>query len=810
MKNFIKKRGFSTIEILIAFSFFVLIIGGVAIIAFGDQAVALDTQLSSQAVSKAEKGIETLKSEAAQDWNSATSTSLSAQDSDYQRTQISVNDISPCLKYVSSTVVWQASPVRPEKTEYTTLLTNSAEAIAMGGDCAATPSFVSWNNPDNFNSVDFSPSGIPATGIDVDPKIVFMTGTASASNKPDFFIFDARNANVSTPPVLSWSLDTGDGLNAVDAIESPSYFYAFVASNDLTTTPLKQLMVIQEAKDLSTAPVVVASATLPAVSGTCPNSCPQGRSIYFYGNFLYVGTHRLLTGGANEFHVFDVSDPLHPVWVGSKKLNHNINTIKVRTQMVGGVQKKIAYLATSGNTTDLIVLDVTNPASIPAPLALMDVGGTQDAETLDVVGAYLYLGKDRNPSGPEFFVIDVSNPSSPQLKGSADISMQSGSIISTVRVIGSLAFIGTTDSNDPFQVWNISDPLNMTRHDVTHYNFSQKTVGLDYEDDRIYTANQSNDALRIIYSASPFTYTLSNAGSITVTQGSAGNTTVTRSLTSGTGSNALLTASGLPAGAAAAFTNNPCIPTCSSVLTITTSFPTTPAGTYPITVTGGSQTTTFNLIVNPQPFDYSLSTPANVTAFRAGASANTSITATIVSGAGTVNFTNSALPSGVTVNYSATSCTPTCTTTLTFSAADNAALGANTITITGSSPSHSKSFTLTVNAPTFDYSLPSTLSNITLTRGSATAVPITVTVTMVAGAVPQSVTLTAPNPAPADITISPGTTASCTPSATAPYTCSVTFNYKASASATKKTYNNQMVTGSLGTRQTNNFKIIVN
>jgi hypothetical protein len=96
-----------------------------------------------------------------------------------------------------------------------------------------------------------------------------------------------------------------------------------------------------------------------------------------------------------------------------------------------------------------------------------------------------------------------------------------------------------------------------------------------------------------------FDYTLSNSGDITVTQGGSGSTTITRTLVSGTPQPVSLSVtSGLPPGAAASFTNNPCTPTCSSTLTISTSA-STPTGTFPITVTGspGGKTTSFNLIV---------------------------------------------------------------------------------------------------------------------------------------------------------------------------------------------------------------------
>ena len=78
--------------------------------------------------------------------------------------------------------------------------------------------------------------------------------------------------------------------------------------------------------------------------------------------------------------------------------------------------------------------------------------------------------------------------------GSKDI----GEEIKGIVVSNKFAFLITTESNKEFQVWNISNPPNI--FNVSKFNYSQKTTGIDYEDNIIYVSNESNDALRIIYS----------------------------------------------------------------------------------------------------------------------------------------------------------------------------------------------------------------------------------------------------------------------------------------------------------------------
>jgi hypothetical protein len=103
----------------------------------------------------------------------------------------------------------------------------------------------------------------------------------------------------------------------------------------------------------------------------------------------------------------------------------------------------------------------------------------------------------------------------------------------------------------------------------------------------------------------------------------------------------------------------------------------------------------------PPAFNFSLANGGNKTVTRGGSVTNT-LTATLVSGtAQAVSLSVSGLPSGVTRSFSATSCTPNCSSTLTLSASTAAALGTAALTVTaaGGGISQTSAFTLTVNAP---------------------------------------------------------------------------------------------------------------
>ena len=113
-----------------------------------------------------------------------------------------------------------------------------------------------------------------------------------------------------------------------------------------------------------------------------------------------------------------------------------------------------------------------------------------------------------------------------------------------------------------------------------------------------------------------------------------------------------------------------------------------PAGSVSGTFTASpSSTNNFTLVMAfkpvPPPFDFSLATSASPSIAQ-GASGKATIAAGLVSGAASpVTFSAAGLPSGASAGFAPASCSPGCSTTLTITAAANAALGAAVVTVTG-------------------------------------------------------------------------------------------------------------------------------
>ena len=193
----------------------------------------------------------------------------------------------------------------------------------------------------------------------------------------------------------------------------------------------------------------------------------------------------------------------------------------------------------------------------------------------------------------------------------------------------------------------------------------------------------------------PFKVTPS-VSSVSIAHGASGAVTVTTSVSSGF-SGAIVLAAKPPAGITATF--NPTTIAApgngSAQLTISVAS-STAAGTYtiPITATSGSivESASVNVVVS-QTASFTLkATPSTVTVDQ-GASASTTITLAAIGGFnGSANVSYSALPAGVTARWSSVSGGAL----LTFTAANSATIGSDTITITGTSPGVSPSPTVVV------------------------------------------------------------------------------------------------------------------
>jgi hypothetical protein len=224
-----------------------------------------------------------------------------------------------------------------------------------------------------------------------------------------------------------------------------------------------------------------------------------------------------------------------------------------------------------------------------------------------------------------------------------------------------------------------------------------------------------------------------NPSSLTINRGASGTSAISITRLNGFTSSVGFSASGLPSGVTASFSPSSTTGGSSTLTLTASSTATLGAATVTVTGTGGglTRTTTINLTVNQPPTpDFTLSAnPTSLTVNR-GASGTSTITVTRTGGfTGSVAFSASGLPSGVTASFNPTSTTGT-SSVLTLAASSTATLGAATVTVTGTGGTLTRTTTvnLAVNQPqTPDFTLSANPTSLTVNRGASGTSTVTIT-----------------------------------------------------------------------------------
>lgn len=485
----LRKKGITTIELLVAFVVLTVSISAVVMIIFGNQTFALDSKVSQQALYHLEEGIEEAYARSRANFADLDDFNMTLPDSEDDvfgnNLTVDIIEISDCAKIAKSKISWDLSPVRHRDQFVSSVFVSTSSAASLGGDCDTTAFSSDWDNPVAPNGLDVG--GASATDIEVLDGYAYLVTAPNSAGKPDFFVVD-----VSDPlnPAFLSSLNTPSKKNyAVDVASG----YAYIASSlDGSSTGQFQIVDVS----VPATPILVATSSLPTVGG----SFPDGVAINYHENKVYVGTHR--TAG-REFHIFDVSSPASPSHLGLIELNHNVNDIVVKGDL--------AYLASSDNNHELMIIDISNPASLTHPdiTQLSDpVPGSEDGTSLFVLGNKVYLGRKRASSEPDFLILDVSDKTAPYdipILGSINLGMNpSTASVEGVFVKAGYAFLATTHSNQEIKIFNILDPANIqtTSSCAESFNYPQTPTSLDVDGEHVFVSNSSNDALRIVFNSS--------------------------------------------------------------------------------------------------------------------------------------------------------------------------------------------------------------------------------------------------------------------------------------------------------------------
>jgi PGF-pre-PGF domain-containing protein len=189
---------------------------------------------------------------------------------------------------------------------------------------------------------------------------------------------------------------------------------------------------------------VVGAASAPAVNmELVGHFSGQIRAMDIVGNCAYIGQ-------GQNFLILNISNSSSPALVSNITTEDIISEVKV--------SGNYAYIDDGKN--GLLIFDISNSSS---PVLLGNYNNASDAydisnnyvshalDAYDISGNYLYVAAGLN----DFSIFDISNPSSPFLKGSYDTV----GYVTGVSVLGNYAYITNWDNLSIFDISNLSSPF---------------------------------------------------------------------------------------------------------------------------------------------------------------------------------------------------------------------------------------------------------------------------------------------------------------------------------------------------------------
>ncbi len=518
-------RGFSTIEILIAFGIGMVFLSAALMVVYSDprmveqrvlsnsHTITLDTVLDSVALATSTNGLAVTTATVRADWNSDATES---NDGFYTNTP-KITDISACSKNIEHRTTWDAQHSRSREIRFDTVASAIDIARVIGRDVCDPVPPSSWTAPENplwktaSGDITGTQTGMSYVRRSGAPYVLVFT--ASTVQQNDLWVVDVSDTH--NPQVVS-AVEVGDNFHQRGVLDgvvvhADKMTYAYLLQNSTTS----QLVTMDVSDPLRiSSPVDTISFDSYGVSANGSN--PEGRVITYYSGRLYIG---LRTTIGPELLVFDVSEnPAHPTFVGAvaNTFDHSIYDIAVRDQY--------AYLAIKPGsppsglpTRELIIMDIGS--AIPR-----DTGGgynatstTNDTEggmALYLIGDSLYMGRERvsNVAEKDFYVFDISSSTRPSVIKSRRLGISTGGGFGAPRITdlfvqGSIAFITTTDTVRSFHTYDVMrDSITIVpiTNSCSGHLAIERLTEIIYKDNLIYALHGLEPTLSILHDSGSF------------------------------------------------------------------------------------------------------------------------------------------------------------------------------------------------------------------------------------------------------------------------------------------------------------------
>jgi len=332
------------------------------------------------------------------------------------------------------------------------------DVLAFTGGDTPPPNVYDWPNAVVASTINL-PGGADALAVAAVGTTAYIG--RKSSGDPEFYIVDASNALY---PVTLGTLNLADDILGIAVTGT----YAYLASK----ADSAELMVVNISNP--TAPSLTTSLDLI--------NNGDARRLAIKGNRLYL--IRDNKGSNPTFYVFDISTPSSPVSLGSVFIGGGLD---VATSKVG---TEYAYIASETDTQELQAVNVTTPASMLVN-GSADLISNNDAYAIAVSGTYAYVGTEDRGGDPEFFVMDISTPTSPSVVNTLNTEE-----LFSVRAANGYVYLGGKANPPEIRIVDATNPLSLTT--VASFDTSGNILDMAVTYNRLFAVSKGEPELVII------------------------------------------------------------------------------------------------------------------------------------------------------------------------------------------------------------------------------------------------------------------------------------------------------------------------
>jgi len=332
------------------------------------------------------------------------------------------------------------------------------DVLAFTGGDTPPPNVYDWPNAVVASTINL-PGGADALAVAAVGTTAYIG--RESSGDPEFYIVDASNALY---PVTLGTLNLADDILGIAVTGT----YAYLASK----ADSAELMVVNISNP--TAPSLTTSLDLI--------NNGDARRLAIKGNRLYL--IRDNKGSNPTFYVFDISTPSSPVSLGSVFIGGGLD---VATSKVG---TEYAYIASETDTQELQAVNVTTPASMLVN-GSADLISNNDAYAIAVSGTYAYVGTEDRGGDPEFFVMDISTPTSPSVVNTLNTEE-----LFSVRAANGYVYLGGKANPPEIRIVDATNPLSLTT--VASFDTSGNILDMAVTYNRLFAVSKGEPELVII------------------------------------------------------------------------------------------------------------------------------------------------------------------------------------------------------------------------------------------------------------------------------------------------------------------------